>query len=234
MKQRNNYKYIFFDADDTLIDFDKDSQRAFLAAMKVMGTEEDAVLRTCIEFDYGNWDRIGLCDVHLPVVQERFHTLYLEHVRAIFEHVCTVHRLHGAEEAEKVFLEVFAWPGIELDGARETVAKLKGKYRVYAATNGITALQQGRLREFPLDGVFVSEEVGTIKPNPAFFAYALEKIGADPHECLMVGDSLSSDVAGARAAGIDCVWLNRRGKPRPENIELVAEIKSVKELLTIL
>lgn len=235
MKTPNSYKYIFFDADDTLIDFDKDSQRAFLAAMKVFGTDDDAVLRTCIEFDYGNWDRIGLCDVHLPHIQAAFHTLYREHVRAIFEHAQAVHKLEGSvAEAEKVFLDVFSLPGYELDGAKKTVAALKEKYRVYAATNGLTDLQRGRLRKFPLDGIFVSEEAGTIKPDPAFFLYALEKLGATPQECLMVGDSLSSDMAGAQAAGIDCIWFNRRGKSRPEGISPLAEIKTLQELLEIL
>lgn len=229
----SKYKHIIFDADDTLVDYALDSDRAFRAALVAVGHENDEeLLRAWIDFDFGNWDKIGLSDVHLPEVQNSFHELYRRHVRDIFGHGVKI----GAyaeypDEAERIFYEEFAMPGIELGNARAVVAALKEKYRVYAATNGLTSLQHGRLQAFPLDGLFVSEELGTIKPSREFFMRMLEALGAKPDECLMVGDSLSSDIAGARAAGIDCIWLNRHGRPCPDDVQ---EIKSLDELLEIL
>jgi putative hydrolase of the HAD superfamily len=62
-----------------------------------------------------------------------------------------------------------------------------------------------------LDGVVVSAAVGAAKPSPEIFARALELAGAAAEDCLHVGDSLAEDVAGARAAGVEAVLLDRAG-----------------------
>ena len=223
------YKYIIFDADDTLVDYVLDSERAFQAALVAAGCAGDEeVLRTWVEFDFGNWDKLGLSDLSTPAMQARYHALYRTHVRDIFAQ--TPH-LDGIA-AEKAFLEEFAKPGIEIEGAAEVVAELKARgYRVYAATNGLASLQRTRLSAFPLDGIFISEEMDTVKPNPAYFEHIFAHLGAKKEECLMVGDTLSTDIACARAVGVDCIWLNRRGKPCPNGVR---EIHNLKELLEIL
>jgi len=66
-----------------------------------------------------------------------------------------------------------------------------------------------------LDGVITSAEVGAAKPAVAPFRAALALAGADPGEAVHVGDSHEADVIGARAAGIEPVWLRRRGGGEP-------------------
>jgi FMN phosphatase YigB (HAD superfamily) len=68
---------------------------------------------------------------------------------------------------------------------------------------------------------------------PVFFEKILEDLHATKEECLMIGDSLSSDVKGANAVGIDCVWLNQRGTPLPEGVSAV-QISSLAELKNLL
>ena len=63
--------------------------------------------------------------------------------------------------------------------------------------------------------VVTSEDVRGYKPRPEMFARALSLLGVRPDEALHVGDSLSSDVAGAKAAGIAAVWINRDGRNIP-------------------
>ena len=63
-----------------------------------------------------------------------------------------------------------------------------------------------------LNGVVASATAGARKPDPAIFAAALELVGCRPDEAVHVGDTAEEDVAGARAAGIDAVLLNR-GRP---------------------
>jgi HAD superfamily hydrolase (TIGR01549 family) len=58
-----------------------------------------------------------------------------------------------------------------------------------------------------------SQTCRAYKPRPEMFMAALERLSLRPHEVVHIGDSLSSDVAGARGAGIDVVWLNRRLQP---------------------
>ncbi|HLI59230.1 MAG TPA: HAD-IA family hydrolase [Solirubrobacteraceae bacterium] len=67
-----------------------------------------------------------------------------------------------------------------------------------------------------LDGVVASAPVGAAKPSPAIFARALELAGTAAEDCVHVGDSLAEDVAGARAAGIEAVLLDRSGETVPD------------------
>jgi putative hydrolase of the HAD superfamily len=62
-----------------------------------------------------------------------------------------------------------------------------------------------------LDGIVISAEVGAAKPDPAIFAHALACAGTDASEALHVGDTVEADLAGARAAGIRAVHLDRSG-----------------------
>ncbi len=71
----------------------------------------------------------------------------------------------------------------------------------------------------------ISQVVGFQKPDPRIFRVALERLGAEPSEATMVGDSYSSDVVGALAAGLTPVWLNRRGA-RPPSHDGVRQLTS--------
>ena len=80
-------------------------------------------------------------------------------------------------------------------------------------TNGPTEVQRAKLELLGIDRlvdfVLVSEEFGVAKPDPAIFREALRLAGVKPEEAIFVGDSVEFDMAGARAAGIPTVWVNR-------------------------
>jgi HAD superfamily hydrolase (TIGR01549 family) len=59
--------------------------------------------------------------------------------------------------------------------------------------------------------VLISDDFGRRKPHPSIFHAALDRLNATPDEALFVGDTLTDDVCGAQAAGIDVAWLNRHG-----------------------
>jgi putative hydrolase of the HAD superfamily len=87
-------------------------------------------------------------------------------------------------------------------------------------TNGSPALQRAKLKGIGLDHAFtaivISGDLGTVKPDPIMFTVAVERLGLTVADVWHVGDSLHGDVAGARAAGIRSVWLNRSGAPRSD------------------
>jgi putative hydrolase of the HAD superfamily len=103
-------------------------------------------------------------------------------------------------------------------------------------TNGSADTQREKLRNLDLerwfDVVLISGEVGIAKPNASIFRLALRKLAAERERVWHVGDDLKADVAGARAAGITAVWLNRRGlvrkhgEPEPD-----LEIRSLSSLV---
>ncbi|MGP8071786.1 MAG: HAD family hydrolase [Thermoplasmata archaeon] len=104
-------------------------------------------------------------------------------------------------------------------GAIEFVRRTARSVPVGIVTNNQVSEQEQKLKFLGLtDSVahlIVSEAVGVEKPNPEIFRAALSAARVGPREAVMVGDSWTNDVLGARAAGIRPVWFNRFGRPRP-------------------
>ncbi len=78
-----------------------------------------------------------------------------------------------------------------------------------------------------LDRVITSAEVGTRKPAAAPFEAALAAARVTPAQAMHVGDSLEEDVAGARAAGIAAVWLNRDGIGAPPGVSMIRSLNDL-------
>jgi putative hydrolase of the HAD superfamily len=72
-----------------------------------------------------------------------------------------------------------------------------------------------------LDGIVISAEVGAAKPDPAIFERALAVAGVSPGEALHVGDTADADLAGARAAGVHGLHLDR-SRADPSALESLA------------
>ncbi|MBA4179823.1 MAG: hypothetical protein C0506_04470 [Anaerolinea sp.] len=116
---------------------------------------------------------------------------------------------HWAHRAETV--RVF-------DDVRVLLQALAGRVPLGLVTNGAADTQRHALQSLGLEGlfatVFISGERGIAKPAPEVFAITLEELGVAFDNAWHVGDSVRTDVAGAKAAGITAVWLNRLGRPR--------------------
>ncbi|MBN1350529.1 HAD-IA family hydrolase [candidate division KSB1 bacterium] len=120
----------------------------------------------------------------------------------------------------------------------EVLNHLKGNYRIGLLSN---ADDDDPLIEillnagFTFDAVVTSQACQIYKPDTRIFDYALKALELDRQQVLMVGDSLVSDVAGAVAAGIDAVWINRSNQslqkefPKPTH-----QISNMNQLLVIL
>ena len=116
---------------------------------------------------------------------------------------------------------------------------IRGRLPIAVITNGPADTQLDKLQIQGLDAhfdlVLASSELGVLKPDPRIFMYACEKLQVSPEQAWHVGDSLSMDVAGAKAAGLTAVWLNRTGahrepgQPRPD-----FEITSLTEVVPLL
>jgi putative hydrolase of the HAD superfamily len=101
------------------------------------------------------------------------------------------------------------------DDAAPALAQLRNRgLRVVVVSNWDCSLGQVLAREGlsgHVDAVVTSAEVGAAKPDPRIFETALSVAGCDASECVHVGDSPDADVAGARAAGIRALLLDRAG-----------------------
>jgi putative hydrolase of the HAD superfamily len=104
---------------------------------------------------------------------------------------------------------------VAFDDARDALLAVRARgARVIAVSNWdvsvLEVLEQTGLAPL-LDGVVSSAAIGVGKPSPIVFAHALSLAGARAADALHVGDSPSEDVAGALAAGIEPVLIDRAG-----------------------
>ena len=116
------------------------------------------------------------------------------------------------------FIRTMSVNGVLMDGALEFIRKLRESIpdaRIYIASNGATINAKGRMASTGLDrytdGLFISEDMGVTKPDAAFFEICLERIGEPKSSCIMIGDSLTSDMLGAKNAALDSVWFMPSG-----------------------
>lgn len=97
------------------------------------------------------------------------------------------------------------------------LAHLKGKgYLLGIVTNGVPDLQREKIAGCSVSPLFdasiVSGEIDCGKPDPGIFAHICRELGVAPAECVMVGDNPARDVAGAIAAGMQSVWVQRNNR----------------------
>ena len=65
------------------------------------------------------------------------------------------------------------------------------------------------------DQTLISADIGYRKPHRTIFQKAIDFFGHNPHDFVMIGDTLSADILGARKAGMSNVWINRWASPPP-------------------
>lgn len=80
-------------------------------------------------------------------------------------------------------------------------------------------------------GIITSEDAKAYKPRKEMFEFALKSVGVSAREVVHIGDSLSSDVKGAQACGIQAVWINRSGREVPCGVKSAGSLQDV--LMTI-
>ena len=99
-----------------------------------------------------------------------------------------------------------------LPDAERVVRRLADKYPLTIVSNGFREVQYYKLEHSGLANCFahtlISDEIGINKPQPEIFRIALERNGMQAEDVVMIGDSYSSDIAGAKAAGIDQIWIH--------------------------
>lgn len=86
-------------------------------------------------------------------------------------------------------------------------------------TNGLSETHREKIALLQIseyfDAIFLSDEVGMVKPDPLLFAHACRTLGAAPSQSAMVGDRYDRDVRGALDAGLYTIWLNVRDEHLP-------------------
>jgi 5'-nucleotidase len=221
-----NYKYILFDADETLFHFDAYSGlKLTFSRLKLEFTQED--FESYQALNKTLWQAYQNGVITAQELQLQRFTTWAE------KFSLTPQSLNNA------FQTAMAELCAPLEGAVSLLNALKGKVSLGIITNGFAELQQARLDRIGLrthfDLLVISEEVGLAKPHPGIFEHALNLLGKPAREeVLMVGDTPESDILGGNKVGIDTCWLNIHNKPIPQGIVPRYQVASLAELEALL
>jgi putative hydrolase of the HAD superfamily len=208
LKPFAHIRNILFDLDDTLWDFERNAEEALTDLFhrhhleRKTGQGHQVFLQHYqrINREYWSMYEQGLVDKH---------RLRTERFTEAFRAVGLPDEEHP-ERAWEEYLEICPLKTNLVEGARELLELLQGRYRMALVTNGFEQVQRTKIQVSDLDRYFSvmisSESCGHPKPAPNIFHAAMEALGADPSETLVIGDKLETDIQGAWAAGLSAIW----------------------------
>lgn len=250
-----NYRAVFIDWDDTLGDWRGSAE----AAQRVLFEEDicPVLQEAGVEVGFEEymayyrahniwlWDQYAagrMTREHLHLDQfldPVCHFLGISTDKASEELVALCHRLGND------YIRLTLNSSRLTEDAMEVMQYLAGKYPVTIVSNGFVEMQYQKLKMSGLEPYIkhtvFSEEVGVMKPDPRIMEIAIERNreelkGLTADEVVMIGDSWSSDISGAKAAGIDTIWWVRpETEPTPEQLkDATYVVKELREIMNIL
>ena len=225
------YDLLLCDADDTLFDFGKAEENAFADACAAMGFEATKELLAIYSvINEALWKLLEQGGITQKVLRVRRFEQFLQQIgKGDLD----------AQTMSDAFVESLGRQSVPIDGAIEAVARWSRIVPVIIVTNGIAKVQHNRMNgsevRHYIRGMVISEEVGAAKPDPKMLQVGMEMAGiADKRRVLMLGDSLSSDMAAAANAGIDACWYNRKGSVNAKGLPIRYEITNLDDVDGIL
>ncbi len=205
------YRHLFFDLDHTLWDFEANASEAIHDLYVKYNLAQRGVYNFDSFFNKYSYHNNRLWDRYTKgfIKQEelRWKRMWL----ALLEYKVADEVL--AKQMAADFLELLPFKKNLFPYTIEILTYLKDKgYRLHLITNGFDAIQHSKLQSSNLRGFFeeviTSENSQSLKPSRAIFDFAMARCNAVPAECIMIGDNLDADIAGAMNAGLDTVFVN--------------------------
>ena len=228
-------KAILLDIDDTLLSFSgyvKESMRTGFQKYGLPPYREE-MFSTFQRINTGLWQALERGELTFEeLIDVRWNRVFRELGVEFDGHVF-----------EKFFREALFDSAIPVEGAMELLQALHGKYPLYAASNGPYHQQVHRLEISGMlsyfSQLFISEEIGASKPSPAFFDACMARLNSDgaairPEEVLIIGDSLTSDMAGGLACGMQTCFYDPRRRGIPAEMALTWVVHDLSEIPRLL
>ena len=229
-------KVILFDIDNTLLSFDeyvKESMKNGFEKFEI-GIYKEEMFDTFTEVNTGLWHALEKGEINFEELKKKRWNMIFERLGITAD----------GEAFEKYFRECLFESAIPIDGAIELLNYLCDKYTLCVASNGPYQHQLNRLKICGMlpyfSDFFISEEIGSQKPSASFFKTCIDRLNSKskekilPCEIMIIGDSLSSDMAGGIQFGIQTCFYNPDQKPIPCEMNLNNYVTSLKEIKNIL
>ena len=203
------YQYLLIDNDNTIMDFNAAEAKALIDVLQNHGLPtDDATVHTYHEINDALWKALERGETTQPKLKvERFRQLLTVLGREDIDPAAM-----GAEYAAGLGNHADLLPG-----AAEFIHAAHGRMKIALVSNGVSAIQRGRLAKCPLtplfDAIVISEEVGAAKPDPKLLYVAMDMLGCtDKAQAVMMGDSATADIPAAVNAGVDSIFFSLKGK----------------------
>jgi len=225
------YDLLLCDADDTLFDFGKAEENAFADACAAMGfaaTKELLDIYSVI--NEALWKLLEMGGITQKVLRVRRFEQFLEKIgKSDLD----------AQKMSEAFVDSLGRQSVPIDGAIDAISRWSKIVPVIIVTNGIAKVQHGRMDKSEvrhyIRGMVISEEVGAAKPDPKMLEVGMEMAGiTDRSRVLVLGDSLSSDMAAAAKAGVDACWYNPKKNVNKKGLPIRYEIMDLDDVDSIL
>jgi YjjG family noncanonical pyrimidine nucleotidase len=220
------YTHLLFDLDHTLLDSHESERLAYAHTMAVIGlADPDGHFDRYVAINRAMWVAVEAGDLQPSEVRHRRFEQFVADIGVDADP-------HQMAEAFVIGLGRF---GELYEGAREVLETLAERATLAMVTNGLSEVQRARIERLGLADYFhtivISSEVGVTKPRREIFELAFAGLGhPSPETALMIGDSLSSDIAGGRNFGIDTCWYNPLRQERADVNPVTYEITDLVEL----
>lgn len=223
------YKHLLFDLDDTLLDYKKTEHNAIEFVFNLYNIDSSNIeLFSQINNDL--WKKLekGLVERQKLKIR-RFEILFEE---------LNINRVDPVIIAG-VYEDYISQITIPFEKAEPVLKKLHEKeYVISLITNGSLNVQSRRLEGASFNGyisnTFVSEMIGYNKPNPSYFDYVINTLGAKREECLIIGDSLTSDILGGINSHIDTCLVDYNQNKNTNEITPTYTINDLNDIFGIL
>jgi YjjG family noncanonical pyrimidine nucleotidase len=229
-------KAVLFDIDNTLLSFDEYVKESMKNGFEKFGiaTYNDEMFAAFTQVNSKLWRLIEKGEM-------TFEELLKTRWNKIFEHLGIS---ADGVAFEKYFRERLFDSAIPENGAMDLLKYLHGKYILCVASNGPYQQQKNRLKVGGMlpyfSDLFISEEIGSSKPAKSFFTTCFERLNSkceqkiQPNEIIIIGDSLTSDMAGGIRFGMQTCFYNPAKKEVPSDVKIDYTVTTLNEITNIL
>ncbi len=234
MKPDARFKYLLWDVDGTLLDFEYSMRVSLYKSLKKIGVEAtEELIDRYSQINDGWWKRLERGEVtKQQLLPGRFIDLFAE-----YGIECKDLSAYLADFQNNLGQEYRL-----MENALEVCASLKEQgYHQFVVTNGVTRTQEDKLKLSGLaelmEELFISEQIGTPKPHKEFFEVCFERISQrypefDKTKVIIIGDSLSSDILGGINAGISTCYFNPKNEDT-KGMEVTYQIRALEEIFGV-
>lgn len=221
-------KAVLIDIDDTIFDFEKCSKNAFKKTLKKLDLSYKEK-----DFSYFNkvndilWTKQKLGELNINQV-------FIERSNMMSKYFC----LDIEKEIFNNLFVEFLYDEIEIVyEIEDLLSYLSDKYQIFAASNGVYDMQVNRIKKSNLDKyfdeIFVSDKIGFEKPDKRFFQKIMNITKFSNNDLIMIGDSIKSDIIGAKNSNIKSIYFNKENKKNSDE-NFTYQVKNLSEIKKIL